>query len=111
MINSIIVLKNFETNLDENLIECVLNEVTFKRVIRKGKVVKKVKNIRGPNYRIVRQGNKVRFVRKTAQEKRRRKLAMKKAWRKGKSSRLNKAKRTIRKSKIRMKSFYRGKKK
>lgn len=111
MIDSISVLENFKATLDDALIECVINEVTFKRVIRKGKVVKKVKNIRGPNYRIVRQGNKVRFVRKTAQEKRRRKLAMKKAWRKGKATRLNKAKRTIRKSKIRMKSFYRGKKK
>lgn len=111
MIDSITVLENFKTTFAESINDYILNEVTFKRVIRKGRVVKKVKNIRGPNYRIVRQGNKVRFVRKTAQEKRRRKLAMKKAWRKGKSSRLNKAKRTIRKSKIRMKSFYRGKKK
>lgn len=110
MIDTINVLESFEENLHEAINEVVLNEITFKRVIRKGKVVKKVKNIRGPNYRIVRSGNKVRFVRKTAQEKRKRKLAMKKAWRRGKSSRLNKAKRTIRRSKIRMKSFYRKKK-
>nr|DAF18172.1 MAG TPA: hypothetical protein [Caudoviricetes sp.] len=110
MIDTINVLDNFRKVLIESIDEIILNEVTFKRVIRKGKVVKKVKNIRGPNYRIVRKGNQVRFVRKTAQEKRKRKLAMKKAWRKGKSSRLNKAKRTIRRSKIRMKSFYRKKK-
>lgn len=82
-------------------------EVAFKRVIRKGKIIRKVKNTRGANFRIVRHGNQVKFVRKTAAEKRKRRLAMKKAWRKGKAARLNKIKRTIRKSRIRMKSFYR----
>lgn len=82
-----------------------LGEIAMKRVVRKGKIVRKVKNKRR-GFKVVRKGNQVKFVRMTQQEKRARKKAAKKAWRVGKSSRKNKAKRTMIRSKVRMRSLY-----
>lgn len=82
-----------------------LDEVAMKRVVRKGKIVRKVKAKR-KGYKVVRQGNKIRFVRMTQKEKRARRIAARKAWRVGKSARRTKARRSMVRSKVRMKTLY-----
>jgi hypothetical protein len=82
-----------------------LDEVAMKRVVRKGKIIRKVK-VKRKGYKVVRQGDRVRFVRMTPQEKRARRRAARKAWRIGKAARLTKSKRTLIRSKVRMKTLY-----
>jgi DNA-binding transcriptional regulator PaaX len=82
-----------------------LDEVAMKRVVRKGKIVRKVK-VKKKGYKVVRKGNSIRFVRMTAQEKRIRRRAARKAWRVGRAARKNKAKRSLIRSKVRMKTLY-----
>jgi len=83
----------------------VLDEIAMKRVVRKGKIVRKVK-LKKKGFKVVRDGAKVKFVRMTQKEKRSRRKAARKAWRVGKAARKVKAKRTMIRSKVRMKSLY-----
>lgn len=85
--------------------EETIDEVAMKRVVRKGKIVKKVK-VKRKGFKVVRSGNQVKFVRMTQKEKRARRKAARKAWRVGKAARKVKAKRTMIRSKVRMKSLY-----
>ena len=82
-----------------------LDEVAMKRVVRKGKIVRKVK-VKRKGYKVVRQGNRIKFVRMTQKEKRARRKAARKAWRVSKSARKTKAKRSMIRSKVRMKTLY-----
>jgi hypothetical protein len=82
----------------------LLSEVKMKRVIRGGKVVKKVA-VKKKGFKIKRVGNKVMFVREKPSEKRKRAKAMKKAWKKGKSKRLNKTKKSMKKTRRKMKAM------
>lgn len=82
-----------------------IDEVAMKRVVRKGKIVRKVK-LKRKGYKVLRQGNKIKFVRMTQKEKRMRRKSARKAWRVGKSARRTKAKRTMIRSKVRMRSLY-----
>lgn len=85
--------------------EVAIDEVAMKRVVRKGKIVRKVKQKR-KGFKVVRNGNKVKFVRMTQQEKRSRRRAARKAWKVGKAARRAKAKRTMIRSKVRIRSLY-----
>jgi len=82
-----------------------LDEVAMKRVVRKGKIVRKVK-VKRKGYKVLRQGNSVKFVRLTQKEKRVRRRAARQAWRKGKGTRKSKTRRTMIRSKVRMKQLY-----
>lgn len=82
-----------------------LDEVAMKRVVRNGKIVRKVK-VKRKGFKVVRKGNSVKFVRMTQKEKRARRKAARKAWRVGKAARKQKAKRTMVRSKVRMKTLY-----
>lgn len=82
-----------------------LDEVAMKRVVRNGKIVRKVK-VKRKGFKVVRKGNSVKFVRMTQKEKRARRKAARKAWRVGKAARKQKAKRTMIRSKVRMKTLY-----
>mgnify|MGYP000948163777 FL=1 len=82
-----------------------LDEVAMKRVVRNGKIVRKVK-VKRNGFKVVRRGNTVKFVRMTQKEKRARRKAARKAWRVGKAARKQKAKRTMIRSKVRMKTLY-----
>lgn len=82
-----------------------LDEVAMKRVVRNGKIVRKVK-VKRKGFKVVRRGNSVKFVRMTQKEKRARRKAARKAWRVGKAARKQKAKRTMIRSKVRMKTLY-----
>ena len=82
-----------------------LDEVAMKRVVRNGKIVRKVK-VKRKGFKVVRKGNSVKFVRMTQKEKRARRKAARKAWRVGKAARKHKAKRSMIRSKVRMKTLY-----
>ena len=82
-----------------------LDEVAMKRVVRGGKIVRKVK-VKRKGFKVVRKGNIVKFVRMTQKEKRARRKAARKAWRVGKAARKQKAKRSMIRSKVRMKTLY-----
>lgn len=82
-----------------------LDEVAMKRVVRNGKIVRKVK-VKRKGFKVVRRGNSVKFVRMTQKEKRARRKAARKAWRVGKAARKHKAKRSMIRSKVRMKTLY-----
>lgn len=83
-----------------------LDEVAMKRVVRKGKIVRKVK-VKRKGFKIIRGKNgQVSFKRMTQQEKRARRKAAKKAWRVGKAARKTKAKRSLIKSRVRMKTLH-----
>lgn len=87
-----------------------INEVAMKRVVRKGKIVRKVK-VRRKGFKVVRNGQSVKFVKMTVKEKRARRKAAKRSWRVAKSARKNQSKRTLKRSKVRMKTLYVGKNK
>jgi hypothetical protein len=87
------------------LFESELSEVAMKRVVRGGKIVRKVK-VKRKGFKVLRVGNTVKFVRMTQQEKRVRRKAARKAWRTSKGSRKQKAKRTKIRSKVRMRQLY-----
>ena len=81
-------MKSFIEYIDEEF----LNEARFKRVVRRGKVVRKMQARKG--FRIVRaKGGKLKMRRVSPMERRKMHLAMQRAWRVGKASRLQKAKR------------------
>ena len=82
-----------------------LDEVAMKRVVRNGKIVRKVK-VKRKGFKVVRKGNSVKFVRMTQKEKRARRKAARKTWRDGKAARKQKAKRSMIRSKVRMKTLY-----
>lgn len=82
-----------------------LDEVAMKRVVRNGKIVRKVK-VKRKGFKVVRKGNSVKFVRMTQKEKRARRKAARKAWRVGKAARKQKARRSMIHSKVRMKTLY-----
>ena len=82
-----------------------INEIAMKRVVRKGKIIRKVK-VKRKGYKVLRQGNKVKFARMTQKEKRSRRRAARKAWRSGKGARKSKSRRTMIRSKVRMKQLY-----
>lgn len=82
-----------------------LSEVAMKRVVRKGKIVRKVA-VKKKGFKVVRSGNSVKFVRMTQKEKRARRKAARKAWKVGKAARKVKANRSLRRSKVRIKSLY-----
>lgn len=82
-----------------------INEVAMKRVVRRGKIVRKVK-VKRKGFKVQRQGNKVKFVRLTMKEKRVRRKSARLAWRVGKASRKNQTRRTMIRSKVRMKQLY-----
>lgn len=87
-----------------------ISEVAMKRVVRKGKIVRKVK-LKRKGFKVLRKGNHVSFVRMSQKEKRVRRKAARQAWRKGKGTRKNKSKRTMIRSKVRMRQLYGNKKK
>lgn len=93
----------FELVFEE--VEANVSEIAFKRVVRKGKIVRKVA-VKRKGFKVVRSGNKVKFVRMTQQEKRARRKAARRAWKVGKAARKVKAERTMRRSKVRIKSLY-----
>lgn len=102
------ILETLDTLLEEALTGYrleVIDEVAMKRVVRAGKIIKKVK-VKKKGFKVVRQGNNIRFVRMTMQEKRARRKAARKAWRTGKAARKTKAARTIRKSKVKIKMLH-----
>lgn len=82
-----------------------LDEIAMKRVVRNGNIVRKVK-VKRKGFKVVRHGNSVKFVRMTPKEKRARRKAARKAWRVGKAARKTKTKRTMIRSKVRMKALY-----
>lgn len=82
-----------------------INEVAMKRVVRNGKIVRKVK-VKRKGFKVLRDGNKVKFVRLTMKEKRVRRKSARMAWRVGKASRKNQTRRTMIRSKVRMKQLY-----
>ena len=87
-----------------------ISEVAMKRVVRKGKIVRKVK-VKRKGFKVVRSGQSVKFVKMTQKEKRARRKAAKRSWRVAKSARKNQSRRTMRKSRVRMKTLYVGKNK
>ena len=82
-----------------------INEVAMKRVVRKGEIVRKVK-VKRKGFKVLRSGNDVKFVRLTMKEKRTRRKSARMSWRTGKGSRKNQARRTMIRSKVRMKQLY-----
>lgn len=111
------ILSKLNQHLDQYLSECVVefedtmvSEIALVRRVRKGKIVRKVA-IKRKGFKVMRKGNTVKFVRMTQKEKRVRRKAARKAWRVGKSARKMKSKRTLRRSKVRIKSLYAGKRK
>ena len=90
---------------ETDITDASLSEIAMKRVVRKGKIVRKVK-VKRKGYKVVRSGNNVKFVRMTQMEKRTRRKAARKAWRVGKAARKVKAQRSLRRSKVRIKSLY-----
>jgi hypothetical protein len=102
------ILKNLDSILESWKASHTLafpDEAGMKRVVRRGKVVRKVK-VKKKGYKVVRKGSQVKFVRMTQREKRTRRVSARKAWRKQKSARKVKTKRTMIRSKVRMKSLY-----
>lgn len=91
--------------LFEESTESELNEIAMKRVVRKGKIVRKVK-VKRKGFKVLRQGQQVKFVRMTQKEKRVRRKSARMAWRKGKGLRKTKSKRTMIRSKVRMRQLY-----
>ena len=87
-----------------------ISEVSMKRVVRTGKIVRKVK-VKRKGFKVVRNGQSVKFVKMTVKEKRARRKAAKRSWRVAKSARKNQSKRTLKRSKVRMKTLYVGKNK
>ena len=108
LLNKIEILEKLDSLLEEwksaHHLE-FLDEVAMKRVVRKGKISRKVA-VKRKGYKVVRHGSVVRFARMTPQEKRARRKAARKAWRVGKAARGNKAKRTLIRSKVRIKALY-----
>lgn len=98
------LLEDWKASFDLEFSDC-LDEVAMKRVVRKGKIVRKVK-VKRKGYKVVRKGTQVKFVRMTQKEKRVRRKAARKAWRVGKSARKVKTKRTMIRSKVRMRTLY-----
>lgn len=94
-------MKSFIEYVDEEF----LTEARFKRVVRKGKVVRKMQARKG--FRIIRaKGGKLKMRRVTPMERRKMHIAMQRAWRKGKAARLQKSKRMRIRSLIKRKTVF-----
>lgn len=104
VIESTFLVFGLSVNAEETN-ESSIDEVTMKRVVRGGKIVKKVK-VKKKGFKVLRTGNAVKFVRMTQKEKRGRRKAARMAWKVGKGSRKNKTKRTMVRSKVRMHQLY-----
>lgn len=79
--------------LDNFADDIILSEAKFIRVVRAGKLTRKIKARKG--FKVLRRGNKVKMKRMTFQEKRKRHLVMLKVWRKGHASRAIKSHRKL----------------
>ena len=89
--------------LDEKLDQ--LLEARFKRVVRQGKLIRK--RVVRKGFKLVRAtGGKQKVKRITPQEKRKRFLSMKRAWRKGKAARVVKAQRKMKRSMLKRKAIF-----
>ena len=100
----ILTIESVYSRLDTLAEEILLTEARFIRVVRAGKIVKKVKPRKG--FKVIRSGGKIKMKRMTFQEKRTRKVATTKAWRKGKSSRIVKSARKLKISLRKRKSIF-----
>lgn len=82
----------------------LIMEARFKRVVRGGKVIRK--KVSRPGFKFVRSaGGSFKIKRMSPQEKRNRKLALKRAWKKGKSARVVKAQRKTKRSMLKRKAI------
>lgn len=88
-----ITVESVKEHLDKLSEDLILTEAKFIRVIRGGKLTRKVRARVG--FKVIRRGNKVRMKRMTFQEKRNRHLIMMKVWRKSHASRAIKSKRKM----------------
>lgn len=80
-----------------------LLEARFKRVIRGGKIIRK--KVSRPGFKFVRTtGGGTKLKRMSPKEKRNRKIALKKAWRKGKAARIVKSQRKTKRSMLKRKA-------
>lgn len=80
-----------------------LLEARFKRVIRGGKMVRK--QVARKGFKVVRgAGGKMKMKRMTPQEKRKRHIAMMRAWKKGKAARVIKSQRKVKRSMLKRKA-------
>ena len=80
-----------------------LLEARFKRVIRGGKIIRK--KISRPGFKFVRTaGGGSKLKRMSPKEKRNRKIALKKSWRKGKAARIVKSQRKTKRSMLKRKA-------
>ena len=92
--------------ITEALNEVALNEIALVRRIRNGKIVKKAA-IRRKGFKVVRNKSGGAVLKKmSAIEMLKRRKSATKAWRKGKSVRLRKAKRSMVKSRRKMRILY-----
>lgn len=82
-----------------------LDEVMMKRVVRNGKIVKKVA-VKRKGFKVINRGGKITFKRMTQQEKKSRRKGARKAWKVGKSARKVKSNRTLKRSKVRIKTLH-----
>lgn len=93
------IVELLESKLDQ------LMEMRFKRVVRGGKVIKK-RNVR-KGFKLVRsKGGKFKIKRMSPQEKRTRHIALMRAWKKGKASRVIKAQRKVKRSMLKRKAIF-----
>lgn len=80
-----------------------LMEARFKRVVRGGKIIRKRTVKKG--FKIVRgAGGKIKVKRMSPQEKRKRHIALMRAWKKGKAARVIKSNRKMKRSMLKRKA-------
>lgn len=97
--------KNIETLLEK---VGALVEIRLVRRVRNNKIVKKAA-VKRKGFKVVRDGaNAAHYQKMSAMEMLKRRKAMRRSWRKGKAARLIHTKRTMIKSRRKMKSLYHG---
>jgi hypothetical protein len=100
-----LTITSVHARLTELCEDIVLNELKKIKVVRGGKMVMKVKPKKG--FKVTKgKGGQIKLKRMSFQEKRHRKMAMVKAWRKGKASRVIKTKRKLKISLRKRKSIF-----
>lgn len=98
------MLKEEIINLLETKLDSLL-EAKFKRVIRSGKIIRKRVSRKG--FKLVRRaGGKISMKRMSPQEKRNRHIALMRAWKKGKASRVIKSQRKVKRSMLKRKAIF-----
>lgn len=98
------------TNNKETLLEKVgaLVEIRLIRRVRNNKIVKKAA-VKRKGFKVVRDGaNSAHYQKMSAMEMLKRRKAMRRAWRRGKSARLIHTKRSMIKARRKMKILYHG---